>query len=79
MAGQVPERWEGVRRVYTKADVEKLRGSVKIEHTLAKLGAERLWKLLHTEDYVPALGALTGAQAVQMVAGGKCYGDVWGF
>lgn len=66
----VPDRWEGVKRVYTKADVERLRGSIKIEHTLAKLGAERLWKLLHTEPYIPALGALTGAQAVQMVAAG---------
>lgn len=66
----VPDRWEGVKRVYTKADVERLRGSIKIEHTLAKLGAERLWKLLHTEPYIPALGALSGAQAVQMVAAG---------
>lgn len=67
----VPERFAGIKRVYSPADVEKLRGTVQIEHTLAKLGAERLWKLLHTEDYVPALGALTGAQAVQMVAGGE--------
>ncbi|KAJ9506447.1 hypothetical protein QJQ45_019428 [Haematococcus lacustris] len=63
-------RWEGVKRVYTRADVERLRGSVKIEHTLAKMGAQRLWELLHTEPYVPALGAMTGAQAVQQVAGG---------
>lgn len=67
---QVPERFAGVKRVYSQADVEKLRGSIKVEHTLARMGAERLWKLLNTEDYVPALGALTGAQAVQMVAGG---------
>jgi isocitrate lyase len=66
----VPDRFEGVRRVYTKQDVEKLRGSIKIEHTLARVGAERLWKLLHTEPYVHALGALTGNQAVQQVAGG---------
>lgn len=67
---RVPSRWDGVKRVYTKSDVERLRGSIKIEHTLAKLGAERLWQLLHTEPFVPALGALTGAQAVQSVAGG---------
>ena len=66
----VPDRFEGVRRVYTKQDVEKLRGSIKIEHTLARVGAERLWKLLHSEPYVHALGALTGNQAVQQVAGG---------
>lgn len=63
------KRWEGVRRVYTKQDVEKLRGSIKIEHTLARMGAERLWKLLHSEPYVHALGALTGNQAVQQVQG----------
>ena len=57
-------------RPYAKADVERLRGSFKIEHTLAKLGARRLWELLHTEDYVAALGALTGNQAVQQVRAG---------
>lgn len=58
--------------MYTRADVERLRGTVKIEHTLAKLGAERLWRLLTSGDlpYVHALGAMTGAQAVQCVAGG---------
>ncbi len=50
-------------------DVEKLRGSIKIEHTLARMGAERLWKLLNTEPYVHALGALTGNMAVQQVQG----------
>eukprot|EP00775_Hariotina_reticulata_P005745 gene5745-5985_t len=64
------KRWEGVSRVYTKQDVDKLRGSVKIEHTLARLGAERLWKLLHSEPYINALGALTGNQAVQQVQAG---------
>lgn len=54
------QRFEGIKRVYTKHDVEKLRGSIKIEHTLARLGAERLWELLHAEPYIPALGALTG-------------------
>jgi malate synthase A len=65
-----PRRWEGVVRSYTKADVERLRGSVRIEHTLAKMGADRLWQLLHSEPYIHALGALTGNQAVQMVKGG---------
>jgi isocitrate lyase len=64
------QRFEGIVRPYSKADVERLRGSVHIEHTLAKLGAKRLWELLHSEPYVPALGALTGNQAVQMVRAG---------
>jgi isocitrate lyase len=63
-------RFEGITRPYSKADVEKLRGSVKIEYTLARLGALRLWELLNTREYVPALGALTGGQAVQMVRAG---------
>src|SRR6202453_3493252 len=63
-------RWKGVTRPYSQADVEKLRGSVPIEHTLAKLGAERLWKLLHEEQFVRALGATTGNQAVQQVKAG---------
>jgi isocitrate lyase len=63
-------RFEGIVRPYSKADVERLRGSVHIEHTLAKLGATRLWELLHSDPYVPALGALTGNQAVQMVRAG---------
>src|SRR5579884_3949396 len=63
-------RFEGVVRPYAKADVEKLRGSVHVEYTLAKMGARRLWELLHTEPFVPALGALTGNQAVQMVRAG---------
>ena len=63
-------RWQGVRRPYTAEDVFKLRGSIAIEYTLARLGAERLWKLLHTESYVAALGALTGNQAVQQVKAG---------
>lgn len=64
------ERWQGIKRTYSAADVIKLRGSVQIEQTLAKLGAERLWDLLHSEDYVHALGALTGNQAMQMVKAG---------
>jgi len=63
-------RFDGITRPYSKADVEKLRGSVKIECTLARLGAMRLWELLHTRDYVNSLGALTGGQAVQMVRAG---------
>jgi len=64
------KRWKGVRRDHTPEDVVRLRGSVKIEHTLATLGAERLWKLLHEEPYVHSLGAMTGSQAVQMVQSG---------
>ncbi|MCW2948621.1 MAG: putative isocitrate lyase [Actinoallomurus sp.] len=63
-------RWTGVERNYTAEDVVRLRGSVQEEHTLARLGAERLWKLLHEEDYINALGALTGNQAVQQVRAG---------
>jgi isocitrate lyase len=63
-------RFEGIVRPYAKADVERLRGSVHIEYTLAKMGARRLWELLHTEPFVAALGALTGNQAVQMVRAG---------
>jgi len=65
-----PDRWEGIVRPYTEGDVRSLQGSLIIEHTLAKVGAERLWKLLHEEAYVAALGALSGNQAVQMVKGG---------
>jgi malate synthase A len=65
-----PTRWEGVVRGYSAADVERLRGSVRIEHTLAQLGAKRLWELLHAEPFLPALGALSGNQAVQMVKAG---------
>ncbi len=63
-------RWEGIERPYSAEDVERLRGTVHVEHTLAQLGAERLWELLQTEEYVPTLGALTGGQAVQMVKAG---------
>src|SRR5580692_4224421 len=64
------KRFEGIQRPYTKADVERLRGSLQIEYTLAKRGAKRLWELLHTESYINALGALTGNQATQMVRAG---------
>lgn len=63
-------RWEGIKRPYTAEDVLRLRGSVPIEHTLAKIGAERLWKLMRETEYVNALGALTGGQAIQQVQAG---------
>ena len=63
-------RWDGIERTYSAADVIRLRGSVREEATLARRGAENLWNLLHTEDYVNALGAYTGGQAVQQVRAG---------
>jgi isocitrate lyase len=63
-------RWKGVERPYTAVDVLRLRGSIHIEHTLARMGAERFWELLHAEPYVNALGAMTGNQAVQQVQAG---------
>jgi isocitrate lyase len=63
-------RWDGVSRPYSKEDVKRLRGSIKIEYTLATLGAKRLWQLLHAEPYVHALGAMSGNQAMQMVRAG---------
>jgi len=63
-------RWKGIERPYTAEQVVKLSGTIKIEHTLAQLGATRLWNLLHSEEYVAALGALTGNQAVQQVQAG---------
>ena len=69
-AWRTDSRWSGVVRPYSAADVLRLRGTVQEEHTLARLGADRLWELLHERDYVPALGALTGGQAVQSVKAG---------
>ncbi|MGA7423501.1 MAG: hypothetical protein WBW77_12515, partial [Candidatus Sulfotelmatobacter sp.] len=63
-------RWRGIERPYSPEDVLRLRGSVHIEHTLARLGAERLWEMLQTESYINALGAVTGNQAVQQVQAG---------
>ncbi len=63
-------RWDGIERDYSADDVVRLRGSVRVEHTLSRRGAEKLWQLLQEEDYVPTLGALTGGQAVQMVKAG---------
>src|SRR6266446_2214161 len=63
-------RWRGITRPYSSTDVERVRGSLRIEHTLARRGAEKLWQLLQNEDYVAALGALTGNQAMQQVKAG---------
>jgi isocitrate lyase len=63
-------RWDGITRTYSADEVLKLRGSIDIEYTLAELGADRLWRLLHEEPYVAALGALTGNQAIQQVRAG---------
>ena len=68
--GKWIERWADVKRPYSAKDAVGLRGSMKIEHTVARLGAQRLWRMLHTEPYIRALGAQTGAQAVQMVQAG---------
>jgi len=66
----VPDRFAGIKRDYSAGDVDRLRGSVRIRHTLAELGAARLWQALHSEPYVKSLGAMTGNQAVQMVRAG---------
>jgi isocitrate lyase len=63
-------RWAGIERSYDAADVIRLRGSVRVEQTLARRGAEQLWNLLHTKEYINALGAMTGGQAVEMVKAG---------
>jgi isocitrate lyase len=64
------DRFKGINRPYTAEDVCRLRGSVQIEHTLARMGAERLWQLINTEEYIHALGALTGNQAMQQIKAG---------
>ena len=64
------KRWQGVTRPYTAADVERIRGSIRIDYTLARMGAERLWELLQSQSYVAALGAMTGNQAIQQVRAG---------
>src|ERR671910_214491 len=70
MPNMTSNRFDGIRRSYSRADVERLSGSVHIEYSLAKLGAARLWDLLHTRPFVRTLGALTGNQAVQQVKAG---------
>jgi isocitrate lyase len=67
---QEDARWAGIERPYSADEVVRLRGSIHIENTLARMGAERLWALLHEDDFIPALGALTGNQAVQQVKAG---------
>jgi isocitrate lyase len=76
---KLEERWKGVERPYRRDDVDRLSGSVRIEYTLATRGAQRLWHLLKTNDFVRALGACTGTQAVQMVEGGlpAIYASGW--
>src|ERR1700739_3694645 len=69
-AAQPRDRWQGISRPSNPADVERLRGSLRIEHTLARIGAANLWNLLHTESYVAALGAMSGNQAIQQVQAG---------
>src|SRR6056297_918464 len=63
-------RWKGVERPYDAAEVFRLRGSITVEHTLARMGAEKLWRQMHEMPYVNALGALTGNQAMQQVRAG---------
>ncbi|NKI34517.1 isocitrate lyase [Wenzhouxiangella sp. XN79A] len=63
-------RWKGVKRPYDAAEVHRLRGSIQVEHTMAQMGAEKLWRLMHDEPFVNALGALTGNQAMQQVRAG---------
>src|SRR6202171_6102136 len=72
-------RWSGITRPYSYSDVVRLRGSIQIEHTFAQRGAERLWNLMHTDAYVPALGAITGNQAIEMVQAGlkAIYASGW--
>ena len=65
-----PNRWEGIRRDYDWTEVERLRGSVRIQNTLAEMGSEKLWKFLNSSDYVASLGAYSGCQAVQQVRAG---------
>ncbi|MFI5058320.1 MAG: isocitrate lyase, partial [Candidatus Acidiferrales bacterium] len=78
-AWKTDPRWNGIVRPYSASDVERLRGTLRIEYTLAKAGAERLWKLLHSEMHVKALGAMTGNQAVEQVSAGlpSVYASGW--
>jgi isocitrate lyase len=64
------KRWEGIQRTYSAEEVVRLRGSIQLDHTLARIGADRLWNLLHSEPFVRSLGALTGNQAIQQVQAG---------
>src|ERR1700733_6128307 len=64
------DRWSGIQRPYTEADVAKLRGTVRIEHSLARQGAEKFWRLLPSEPVVAGLGCMTGNQAIQCADAG---------
>ena len=64
------DRWHGVTRAYSSEDVKRLRGTVEVEYSIARAGAEKFWRMLHEANYIPALGALTGNQAVQMATAG---------
>ncbi|HEY3706792.1 MAG TPA: isocitrate lyase [Terracidiphilus sp.] len=70
ISGWNSPRWHGISRTYTSEQVSRLRGTVQVEHSLARAGAEKLWRMLHRDSYVPALGALTGNMAVEMAAAG---------
>ena len=65
-----PERWKTIKRNFAPEDVARLSGSLPMQYSLAQNGAKRLWKLLHTEDFVPTLGTFTGNQAVQQIKAG---------
>jgi isocitrate lyase len=68
--GRDPGRFDGIRRDYSPADVARLAGSFRVQHTLAEMGARRLWQLLRSEPFVNTLGAMTGMQALQQVKAG---------
>src|SRR2546428_9419974 len=70
LAWETLPRWRGIERPYSAEEVVRLRGSLRVEHTIARRGAERLWQLLSSGEYVSALGAMTGGQAVEMVRAG---------
>jgi isocitrate lyase len=78
-AWKTDPRWTGIVRPYSASDVERLRGTLRIEYTLARVGAEKLWKLLHSDGIVKALGAMTGNQAVEQVSAGlpSVYASGW--
>ena len=70
MSDKTTDRWSGIQRPYTTADVARLRGSVHIEYSLARLGAEKFWRQLHSEPVIAGLGCMTGNQAIQTVQAG---------
>ena len=70
MSEKAKDRWQGIERPYSTADVARLRGSVHIEYSLARLGAEKFWRQLHSEPVIAGLGCMTGNQAIQTVQAG---------